>query len=386
MNDEHKSLPHVATSKKISIFGATGVVGQKSVETAYFAGHDIVVITGHKNHAELIRQANKYNPQYVCCTDADCYRKVKSEVNGSEVLPGDEVMNVAKLDIDCCIMAISGLASLAPTFACLGHANRLAIASKEAILLGGETLIDSARSRHTELIPLDSEHNAIFRCVKHDHRHSVTEVILTASGGAFLNHTEDALKSVTLSDALQNPNWAMGAKVTVDSATLINKATEIIEAALLFDLPINMVKYVVHPESIIHGIVRFCDNSYKALLSQPDMMIPIMYAINYPELQQCYTSTPLAFTAIGQLTFRTQQVWQERNVNLAYDVFNDGKVIAFTIANEIAVSRFLDGSVMFCEIYDLVVRMLNMCDRELAHSYDDITELTRHYIERFTKV
>ncbi|MDR2458690.1 MAG: hypothetical protein LBD43_01170 [Holosporales bacterium] len=370
--------------KKISVFGATGVVGRKSVNAASLLGYEIVAITGHKNHAELIRQAHEYCPRYICCTDIECYRKVKSEVTGSEILPYNEVVNIAKLDVDCCVMAMAGAVSLAPTFACLGHAKRLAIASKEAILLGGKILIDSARSGHTEIIPLDSEHNAIFRCISHDHRDVIAEITLTASGGVFLNYTENALTNVTLSDALRNPNWIMGAKVTVDSATLINKAIEIIEASLLFELPIDTVKYVIHPESIIHGIVRFRDDSYKALLSQPDMMIPIMYAVSYPELLRSSLTAPLNFTDIEKLTFRRPQAWQERNVNLAYNVFTEGKVVAFSVANEIAVSKFLNGNITFCKIYDLVARALDTCERELVSSYCDIAELIHTYTARFT--
>jgi 1-deoxy-D-xylulose-5-phosphate reductoisomerase len=372
--------------REISVFGATGVVGRKSVNAACLAGYEIVAITGHKNYTELIRQAYEYCPRYVCCTDATCYKKVKSEVTRSEVLPCSEIVNIAKLNVDCCVMAMAGAVSLATTFACLGHARRLAIASKEAILLGGKVLIDSARSGHTEIIPLDSEHNAIFRCVRHDHQDAITEITLTASGGVFLNHTEDALSKVTLSDALKNPNWIMGKKVTVDSATLINKATEIIEASLLFELPINMVKYVIHPESIIHGIVRFHDDSYKALLSQPDMMIPIMYAVSYPELRRSPLPAPLNFTDIEKLTFRRPQAWQARNVNLAYDVFNEGKVVAFSIANEIAVSKFLNGDITFCQIYDLVASALDTCERELVSSYCDIAELIHTYTTRFTSM
>ncbi|MDR1365400.1 MAG: 1-deoxy-D-xylulose-5-phosphate reductoisomerase [Holosporales bacterium] len=372
-------------SKKITIFGSTGVIGQKSIEAAYSAGYEIVAITGHKNCEELIRQAGVCRPRYVCCSDPDSYKKVKSEIMGAKVLPGNEIANISKLEVDCCVMAIAGIASFPPTFACLGHAKRLAIASKEAILLGGKILMDSAKSGNTEIIPLDSEHNAIFRCLQHESQSSVSGIILTASGGSFLDFTEDSLKRVTISDALKNPNWRMGAKVTIDSATLINKAIEIIEASILFDLPINKVSYVIHPESIIHGLAQFHDNSYKALLSYPDMMGPISYAINHQE-QQFRCSTPsLNFVDIKKLTFRSPRAWQKRNADLAYSVFNEGKIIAFSIANEIAVSEFLNGRIKFCEIYDSIVRMLNACDRENIGSYDDITALVREYVTKFAK-
>ncbi|MDR1333458.1 MAG: hypothetical protein LBJ69_03605 [Holosporales bacterium] len=418
-------------SKKVIIFGSTGTVGRKAVEAAHACGFEIIAITGHKNHTELIRQIQKYRPRYACCSDPESYEKVKSQIDcglllkpsesglllgdterrsgvykgvhehsstgstqeetdyggfrcDTELLHETDIDTLAKLDADCCVMAISGAASLAPTFACLGHSRRIALASKEAILLGGRLLMDMAKSCGTEIIPLDSEHNAIFQCIQDESCESIAELILTASGGAFVNYTEEELRNVELSDALKHPNWTMGPKVTIESATLMNKATEIIEASVLFDFPVDQISYIIHPESIIHSMVRFNDNSYKALLSSPDMILPIMFSLNRP-LRQLHGVPPLDLVNLGKLTFRAPQEWQRRNIDLAYKVVRDGMVIAFTIANEIAVSKFMMGEIKFCEIYDTVMRMLDKCDRETVNALSDITELVDTYMSKLTR-
>jgi 1-deoxy-D-xylulose-5-phosphate reductoisomerase len=367
--------------KTAIIFGSTGTIGTKAVGIAYSNEFEIIAISGNKNFKELVKQAKEYKPKYVCVADSESFTKVKDALSSNgdiEVLPRNEIANIAKLNVDCCVMAISGSAALSPTFSCLGHAKRLAIANKESIILGGKLLMDSAKSKDTEIIPVDSEHNAIFQCINNENKDSISEIILTASGGVFLDLEEKELGKVTVSDALKNPNWVMGKKVTIDSATLINKAIEIIEAAYLFDFPIEKITPLIHVDSIIHGLVKFKDCSLKAVLAYPDMRLPISFAINYPDRKDCKLPE-IDFSKIETLSFRKPKQWQKRNLNLAYQAFKEKKVVAFNTANEIAVSKFLKNKIKFNEIYGVVVKILSQAEEEQIASLEDITNLIRKY-------
>ena len=338
--------------KTVTIWGSTGVIGAKALDIAIKSGFEIVAIISNSNYSKLIEQAKMANPKYVGVADKRAYEIVKEALESTdiEVLPESEFANLSQLKVDCCVMAISGNAGLKPTFECLGYARRLAIATKEAIISGGKLLQNLAKQKQTEIIPIDSEHNSIFQCLLGENSKNIKELILTASGGPFVDLEESDLKNVTVEKALQHPNWNMGKKNTIDSATMINKALEIIEAAYLFDIDIKKIKPLIHTNSIIHGMVGFNDGSLKALLSMPNMNIPISYAINYPDRQK--VSVPdLDFESIRSLNFRKPTSWQKRNVELAYQAFDEKKVISFNTANEIAVSKFLDGKLRFNEIF-----------------------------------
>jgi 1-deoxy-D-xylulose-5-phosphate reductoisomerase len=365
--------------KSITIFGSTGTIGKKAIEIAHSNRFEIIAISGNKNYEELIRQAKKYKPKYVCSSDSKSFIKIKEALSNCdiEVLSGSEIENIGRLDVDCCVMAISGSTGLSPTFSCLGHAKRLVIANKESIILGGKLLIDFAKSKGTEIIPIDSEHNAIFQCINGENN-SISEIILTASGGPFLDVEEKELAHISVLDALKHPNWVMGEKVTIDSATLMNKAFEIIEATYLFNFPIERITPLIHPNSIIHGLVKFTDNSFKALLSYPDMMLPISFAINYPDRKDCKLPN-IDFSEIGTLSFKKAKQWQRRNLDLAYKVFKEKRVIAFNTANEIAVSKFLKHEIKFSEIYSTIMRILEQSNEEHITSLEDIKELILKY-------
>ncbi|MDR1390940.1 MAG: 1-deoxy-D-xylulose-5-phosphate reductoisomerase [Holosporales bacterium] len=359
--------------KKINIFGSTGSVGSKAIEIAHQNGFEILGITGNVNHKKLIEQARKYTPKYVCVFNKDSFEIVRDALNdtGIKVLPESEIGEIAKLKVDCCVMAISGNSGLLPTFLSVENAKRLAIATKEVIISGGNVLIELAKLRNTEIIPIDSEHNAIFQCLIGEDRNSISELLLTASGGPFVNFEEEALKEVTLKDVLKHPNWIMGKKITVDSATLLNKALEIIEAAYLFKLPIDKIGSLIHTNSIIHGMARFADGSLKAAISTPDMKLPISYAINYPHRKGCNLKN-LLFEELEGLMFKKKKDWQIRNMDLAYTAFRESKVISFNVANEIAVSDFISGKIKFNEIYKVVREILENSEIEKVNSFEDI--------------
>ena len=359
--------------KTVAIWGSTGVIGTTALKIAMDSGYRIVAIIGNKNHKLLIEQAKLAKPEYVGVADRQSYEIVKDTLSTGkiEVLTATEFENLAKLDVTCSVMAIAGHASLQPTFACIGHAQRLAIASKEAIISGGKLLQTVAKEKGTEIIPIDSEHNSILQCLLGENKTSIKELILTASGGAFADFDENEFKNVTLQDALKHPNWQMGIKNTIDSATLFNKALELIEASYLFDINITKIKAIIHPNSIIHAMVKFMDNSYKSLMSFPDMKLPISYALNYPNRCEC-NLPELDFEQIYNLSFKKPKAWQRRNINLAYYAVQEKKVIAFNIANEVAVSKFITGKLQFAEIYKYVLEILAHSQAENVNSFEDI--------------
>lgn len=364
--------------KTISIWGSTGVIGSKALAIATKSGFDVVSIVGNSNHGKLIEQGLALKPRYIGVADVTSFKIVKEALDSTEteVLPESEFENLAQLNVGCCVMAISGKAGLRPTFSCLGHAKRLAIATKEAIIAGGKLLQTLASQLGTNIIPIDSEHNSIFQCLQGEDPKSIRKLVLTASGGPFLNLDESELMNVTVGDALKHPNWNMGKKNTIDSATMINKALEIIEAAYLFGIDISRIESIIHPNSIIHGMVEFSDNSIKALMAAPDMNLPISYAINYPHRVECELPR-LNLGAIDSLKFEQPKNWQLRNINLAYQAFNENKVIAFNTANEEAVSLFLNHKINFCEIYKCIQNALETAQKEVCTSIDDIINVIK---------
>ena len=372
--------------KTLSIWGSTGIIGTKAINVALKYGFKITALIANKNHSKLIEQAKAIHPKNLGVADHKTFEIVKEALSSTdiEVLPATEFENLAQLEVDCCVMAISGNAGVKPTFECLGHAKRLAIATKEAIISGGKLLRNLSLQKSTEIIPIDSEHNSIFQCLLSENPADVKELILTASGGPFVDLDEKDLKDVTVEKALQHPNWNMGKKNTIDSATLINKALEIIEAAYLFDIDISKVKPLIHTNSIIHGMVKLNDASIKALLSSPDMALPISYALNYPNRINC-DLPDLDFESIGSLNFKKPKDWQMRNINLAYQAFNENKVIAFNIANEIAISKFLNRELNFCEIYGFIQNILENAPAEKINSARDIEDIIAG-IARFVKM
>jgi 1-deoxy-D-xylulose-5-phosphate reductoisomerase len=334
---------------------------------------EIECLVAKSNYVELARQAVIAHPKYVS-VDSEFVKITKELLNGKsiEVLPNEEVTDLAQLDVDIVGMAISGTAGLAPSFACLGHAGTLAIATKEAVICGGRLFIDQAHAKNTRIIPVDSEHNAIYQCLQNRNMEHVDKIILTCSGGPFINRSKGELDDITISDALKHPKWEMGAKITIDSATLLNKSLEIIEASFLFGIDIEKVEAIIHKESIIHGMVKFKDSSIISLMSVPDMRIPINYAflINMyehggSELDPC----------LSTLSFQRFNDWQKENVELAYEVYNEEKCIAFTIADEIAVQRFLGNKIKFKDIPTFIRKILESSERERASSVSDIIEI-----------
>lgn len=359
--------------KTLSIFGSTGSVGKKVFEFALANNFEILAITGNSNHCELIRQARLCRPKFVCVADRESCKIVQEALAADEidVVGSEEISNIARLNVDIGVMAIAGNAGILPTFAMLGNAKRLAIATKEVIVSGGFFLLGKARQSQTEIIPIDSEHNSLFQCLQGEKTTDISKLIITASGGPFVDFSEKQLERVALADALKHPNWLMGHKITIDSATLFNKALEIIEAAYLFSVPIRKIVPLIHKDSVIHAMTQFNDGAFKASIYSPDMKFPIAYALSYPDRICCPTKV-LDFSEITCLSFQKPQDWQKRNMDMAYAAFEANKVIAFNASNAAAVVAFLRGQTGFQDIFKLVSKCLEKSTEEHINSVDDI--------------
>lgn len=366
-------------SKTISIFGSTGTVGQKMVDIIlsdreYFQP---ICLTCNHNYALIIQQAKSLHPKYVVVNGDDEYKIVSEALSGTSitVLPGSEICNAAEIDVDIMAMAISGNAGIAPSFSCLGHAKHLALATKEVIVSGGHLFINLAKKNGTAIIPVDSEHNAIYQCLNAENMESVKKIIITCSGGPFVDHSYEDLKNVTISQALQHPTWKMGGKITIDSATMMNKALEIIEAFFLFNiLDTKIVEAVIHRQSIIHGMVCFNDGNIKAMMTAlPDMKIPIHNAFYHPS-RKIIKDLKINFENISNLSFEPFNNWQTDNINLAYTSYSEKKCIAFNMANEYAVNLFLNKIINFIDIQKIICKTLEASKTELISSFSDIVD------------
>ena len=287
---------------------------------------------------------------------------------------------------DILVTAIVGFAGLAPTINAIKLKKRIALANKETLVVAGELIINLCKEYGVDLIPVDSEHSAIFQCLNGENKSEINKILLTGSGGPFLNKDKKEFEKVTVEEALNHPNWKMGNKITIDSATMMNKGLEIIEAFWLFNLPKDKIEVVIHPQSIIHSMVEFCDGSIKAQLSTPDMKLPILYALSYPERLE-YRAISTDFKKIGQLTFFAPDFDKFVCLQLAYDVISEGGTAPCILnaANEIAVERFLSGKIKFTQIPDMIKDALDAVNNHSKAEIETIFESdrkTRQYLNR----
>lgn len=347
----------------LTLLGSTGSIGKNAIRAARRLGLEIRALAAGSNVDEMEKQAREFLPRVVAMRDENAARELRIRLADTSVeVAGGEagVLEAASTEADCCLNSIVGVAGLRPTLAALGAVKRLALANKETLVCAGAHVLALARERGVELIPVDSEHSAIFQCMQGAPRPK--RLILTASGGPFYGKTADELARVTIADALDHPNWSMGAKITVDSATLMNKGLEFIEAMHLFSMPPEDISIVVHRESIIHSAVEFADGAVVAQLGLPDMSIPIQYALTYPDRAETGIE-PLNLEKIGSLSFSLPDRNTFKCLALAERAARSGGAAcaALNAANEVAVARFLGGGLRFLEIAPLV--------EELADGY-----------------
>jgi len=341
--------------KKIVILGSTGSIGQQTLEVIqkYPDEFEVVGLSGWENTKLLQEQISFFKPKITVVKNEAIAGKLKRDLNRQnniKILWGTNgLINIATLEeADIIVVAITGMASLIPTFEAVKRGKRIALSSKEAMVVGGELLVKEAISKKTKIIPIDSEHSAILQCLKNEKKDCVEKIILTASGGALYNFTETALENVTVEDALNHPTWKMGKKVTIDSATLMNKGLEVIEAKWFFNIPADKIEIVIHPQSYVHSMVQFIDGTILAQIGEHDMKIPIQYALFYPNRISNKFSR-LELTKIGQLTFKKPNYTKFPCIKLAYQALELGGTMPAVLngANEIAVNAFLNKKITF---------------------------------------
>jgi len=354
------------SSKHIAILGSTGSIGRNALRVIDALGpqYQIVALSAHTNVEQLAEQARRYKPQFVAITNADCQERLGKLVSDLdvEVLSGaDSLIKIAELkEVDIVLSAVVGAAGLSSILAAAQNGKRLAIANKEPLVIAGELLTRIAKKNGSTILPVDSEHSAICQAMQSGRREEVSRIILTASGGPFGKATAEDLQNVTLEQALSHPVWEMGPKITIDSATMMNKAFEVIEAHWLFDMPVEKIEVLIHPESIVHSLVEFVDGSVIAQLGEPDMCLPIQYALTYP-VRVAGINKRLRLEEIGKLTFERPNLQTFRALELGYEVARTGgtAAVVFNAANEAAVQEFLEGRIKFVNIVELIEYCLN---------------------------
>lgn len=346
--------------KNIAILGSTGSIGRNSLEVIKNQPEQfrVTYLTANKNIDLLQKQIAQFHPRGVVVLDR-CNAAVLGKVLGdkTEVHAGEEGLLeiVGREDVDVVISSLVGFAGLKPTIEAIKHRKTVALANKETLVVAGQVITSLVKEYGVQLIPIDSEHSAIMQCLVGEQRSNVAKLILTASGGPFLNRPLKDFDSITVEEALKHPNWSMGKKITIDSATLMNKGLEVIEAHWLFDLPPDRIEVIIHPQSVIHSMVEFIDGSLKAQMGLPDMKIPIQYALTYPE-RLPMNGKRIDFSKLSSMTFFEPDRKKFRCLQIAFDVLSLGGTApaAMNAANEVAVDAFLGGKISFKKIPDLI--------------------------------
>jgi 1-deoxy-D-xylulose-5-phosphate reductoisomerase len=368
----------LSNKKNIAILGSTGSIGTQALDViaANPDAFQVEVLTAQNNAALLIEQARRFQPNAVVITNEDHYEVVRQALANEDVkvYAGEKALaDIVQMEtIDLVLTALVGYSGLRPTLRAIEAGKTIALANKETLVVAGDLVTRLAREKGVSIYPVDSEHSAIFQCIVGEFHNKIEKIILTASGGPFRGHLRPQLGAVTKAQALKHPNWLMGAKVTIDSASLMNKGLEVIEAKWLFGLDPSQVEVVVHPQSIIHSFVQFEDGSLKAQLGLPDMRLPIQFAMTYPH--RLKSNFPrFDFAQYPSLTFEKPDTETFRNLALAFDALHRGGNMPCVLnaANEVAVAGFLREQVGFLEMSDIVEQCLAKMDYIGNPSYED---------------
>lgn len=363
--------------KTISVLGSTGSIGIQALEVARMHNIKIKALSGNKNVKLLEKQAREFLPEYVCVYDQNSYKDLKERLFDTDikVISGmDGLCKAASLDgVDMMLNSVVGMVGLLPTLSAVEKKIPIALANKETLVAGGNIVMKLAKEKNTPIIPVDSEHSAIFQCLQGNDRKDLNKIILTASGGPFYGKKKHELENVGVKDALNHPNWNMGNKITIDSATLMNKGLEFIEAKWLFDLEPSQIEVVVHRQSILHSAVEYKDFSIIAQLGMPDMKIPIQYALLYPKRLPS-PAKRLSLTECGALTFEKPDYATFECLSACILAIKKGGIYPCVVnaANEAAVEQFLNGKVSFLKISELVIKTMEKFPYSEPNSYSDI--------------
>ena len=348
--------------KIISILGVSGSIGTQAIDVLrnHKDKFQLGAISVGRNINYLEEILEEFNPPFVSVMEESDYLNLKQKYPEVEFTYGDEgLIDVATYKTDLLLTAVMGSVGLIPTIKAIESGTDIALANKETLVAAGSIVMQKAKEYDVKIIRVDSEHSAIYQCLNGENLSEVKNIIITASGGSFRDLTREELKSVTLKDALNHPNWSMGQKITIDSATMMNKGLEVIEAKHLFDLEITQIKTLLHRESIIHSMVEFVDNSMIAQIGNSDMRTAIQYAFSYPE--RIYKDNPLDFNTISTLNFKPMDLERFKMLKFAYDALEIGGTMpaVMNAANEFAVAEFLKGKIEFLEIEDIVESRMN---------------------------
>lgn len=361
--------------KNLCILGSTGSIGTQTLDIvrAYPDRYSVYAICAHRSIDKLIAQAREFHPEVVCIADESLYEPLKAALADMPVkvwAGADAIAEVVTMpSIDIVVAAMVGYAGLRPTIEAIKAGKTIALANKETLVVAGEIICDLAVKHHTPILPVDSEHSAIFQSLVGEDRSEIEKILLTASGGPFRAFSLEQMRTVTAADALKHPNWDMGAKITIDSASMMNKGFEVIEAKWLFGVPVEKIQVLVHPQSIVHSAVQFTDGAIKAQLGAPDMRLPIQYALSFPErLKSDFPRADLF--ALKDLTFEEPDLHRFPNLGLAYEAMRKGGNIPCTLnaANEVVNEAFRQGRCGFLQMSDII-----------AYTMDQVH--THHFIQ-----
>lgn len=392
--------------KKISILGSTGSIGRQALDIINSDEIDVVALACGRNIELLSEQIERFKPKLVSVQREEDAKALSTKYSSLEVLWGKEGLNaVAECDADLLLNGIMGMVGLEPTYKAILSGKDIALANKETLVAGGKIIMEAARNQGVEILPVDSEHSAIYQCLNTYRNPNTSEnvirrIILTASGGPFRGYSIEELRNVTLQDALNHPNWSMGKKITVDSATMMNKGLEVIEAKWLFDVDFNKIDVHVHPQSIIHSAVEFIDGSIIAQMGMPDMRVPISYSINYCERKNIISASSngsedkldnnMKFTdlfEIGNLTFEKPDMSTFKCLAFAYAALEEGKSYPAVLnsANEALVDLFLNEKIQFIDIQNNLESFLEKHQPVELQSIDEIKEMDREVKEKIRR-
>lgn len=364
--------------KRLAILGSTGSIGRQTLEVVdeYPQQFEVYLITANNSIELLIEQARKYLPEIVIIANKAHYATLRDALADLPIKTyagAEAIADAMSLpDIDIVVAAMVGYAGLRPTIKAIEAHKTIALANKETLVVAGDLITKLALENRTPIIPVDSEHSAIFQCLVGEGDNPIDKIILTASGGPFLHHSQEELHHVTCADALKHPNWKMGKKITIDSATMMNKGFEMIEAKWLFGMPPEKIEIVIHPQSIVHSMIQYSDGAIKAQLGLPDMKLPIRYALSYPD-RLCTHAPKLQMEDYARLTFERPDTERFPLLHLAFDAIAQGGNMPciMNAANEIAVAAFLAGKIGFYDIVGTIIDTMAEAFFIASPTYDD---------------
>ena len=364
--------------KNLCILGSTGSIGTQTLDVvrAYPDRYQVYALCAHRSVEKLVAQALEFKPEVVCIADESLYETLKARLSAlnCKVWAGaDSIAQVVTMpSIDIVVAAMVGYAGLRPTIEAIKAGKTIALANKETLVVAGEIICDLAVKHHTPILPVDSEHSAIFQSLVGEDRSEIEKILLTASGGPFRTFSLEQMRTVTAADALKHPNWEMGAKITIDSASMMNKGFEVIEAKWLFGVPVEKIQVLVHPQSIVHSAVQFTDGAIKAQLGAPDMRLPIQYALSFPE--RLGSDFPRAdLFALKDLSFEEPDMKRFPNLALAYEAMRRGGNMPCVLnaANEVANLAFRENRCGFLQMSDVIAQTMNKAAFIQKPTYED---------------